>query len=101
MPDDVVHKRLEEIGKFVRGERKRQQIWQVPDPSFSHVIVGFDAKRSAAVCHRRRARRRGSQTLIIFRHRYTEAARRVGDVAIKNSDYEWTLTGDEQNNLVW
>ena len=35
---------LEEIGKFVRNERKWQQVWAVRDPSFSDLIVGSDAE---------------------------------------------------------
>ena len=34
--------RLNEIGKFARPERKRQEIWEIRDPSFSHIIIGFE-----------------------------------------------------------
>jgi hypothetical protein len=43
MAKPEVIKRLEQIGKFVRDERKRQQVWEVRDETFSHVVVGFDA----------------------------------------------------------
>ena len=97
MPKDVVHKRLEEIGKFVRDERKRQQIWEVRDPSFSHVIVGFDAndrlRYVTAVAREDEEAKRLKYSDIGD----TEGARQAGDVAIKNFKYEWTLTGDRQN----
>ena len=32
---------LEKVGRKVREDRKQQEIWEVNDPRFSHVIVGF------------------------------------------------------------
>jgi hypothetical protein len=48
MTKDEAHNRLQEIGTFVRDEKPRQEIWQVRDQSFSHLIIGFgkdDANR--------------------------------------------------------
>lgn len=34
--------RLKDIGVFERDEPKQQEIWEIKDERFSHVIVGFD-----------------------------------------------------------
>jgi hypothetical protein len=97
MPKDAVQKRLEEIGKFVRDERKRQHIWEVRDPSFSHLVVGFDAndrlRYVTAVAREDKEAKRVKYTDIGD----TNSARQAGDVAINNFNYEWTLTGDKEN----
>jgi hypothetical protein len=97
MPKDAVQKRLEEIGKFVRDERKRQQIWEVRDSSFSHLIVGYDAKDRL-----RYVTAVAREDNDAGRVKYADigdinAARQAGDVAIKNFNYEWTLTPDKNN----
>jgi len=48
MTKEEVEKRLKEIGKFVRDERKQQQVWEAKDKSFSHIIVGM--RRRVLVC---------------------------------------------------
>jgi hypothetical protein len=97
MPKDAVQKRLEEIGTFVRDERKRQQIWEVRDPSFSHLVVGFDAndrlRYVTAVAREDKEAKRVKYSDIGD----TDTARQAGDVAIKNFNYEWTLTADKEN----
>ena len=95
MPKADAQKRLQEIGKFVRDERKRQEIWEVRDERFSHVIVGFDAKETlrfvTAVAREDKEAKRP---------RYTEIgdvqkARQAGDPAIKNFNYEWAVPAAE------
>src|SRR5688572_7412210 len=35
--------RLEQIGKFERDERKRQQVWRLKDhPNYVHIVLGYD-----------------------------------------------------------
>lgn len=91
MPKAAVTKRLQEIGKFVRDERKRQAIWEVRDPSFSHLIVGFDAKDTlryvTAVAREDKEAKRVAYSDIGD----LKQARQAGDVAIKNFNYEWDL----------
>jgi len=36
------HAKLAAIGKFVREESKRQEVWEVRDPRFRGAIVGYD-----------------------------------------------------------
>jgi hypothetical protein len=97
-----VHKRLKEVGKFERDERKRQEIWAVNNPHFSHVIVGFDAKnllRYVTAVARDDAEAK--------RLRYTDigdidAATQAGDPKINNFNYEWKLPalGEDPEMLV-
>ena len=102
MPKEQVEKNLEAIGKFVRDERKRQQIWEVRDPSFSHIIVGFDADQ-----HLRYVTAVAREDKDAKRLRYSEigdvaAAHQAGDVAVKNFNYEWRLPSrkDKPDGLV-
>lgn len=84
-------KRLQEIGKFVRDERKRQEIWEVKDDHFSHVILGFDAKDMlryiTAVAREDKDAKRVEYSAIGD----VEQAHQAGDPAIKNYNYEWRL----------
>lgn len=97
MTKDEVRGRLEQIGTIVRDERKRHEIWQVRDNTFSHVIVGFDkdedlrfvtaVARADAEAHR---------------IRYCEvadlqAARQAGDPLVNNFNYEWDLHSNHQH----
>ena len=36
------HTKLQAVGKFVRDEAKRQEVWTVEDPRWTGAIVGFD-----------------------------------------------------------
>jgi hypothetical protein len=91
MAKPEVIKRLEQIGKFVRDERKRQQVWEVRDETFSHVVVGFDAGdvlRYVTAVAREDAEAK--------RLRYSdvgkvEEAHQAGDPKINNFNYEWRL----------
>lgn len=86
-----VHKRLKEIGSFVRAERKRQEIWQVRDASFSHLIVAFDKNAKlrfvTAVSREDADAKRVPYTQI----GNVEKARQAGDPSINNFNYEWDL----------
>ena len=40
---EEAHKRLNEIGRLEREERKQQEVWALrEDPSYSHLIVSYD-----------------------------------------------------------
>ena len=94
---DDVHKRLKEIGTFVRDERKGQEIWQVRDPSFSHLIVAFgkDGKLRfvTAVAREDAEAKRVSYEDVGS----LEKARQAGDPGIKNFIYEWDLPAQDGN----
>ena len=91
MTKDEAHKRLQEIGTFARDERKRQEIWKVRDPSFSHLIVGFGKDEKlrfvTAVAREDKEAKRVAYSKI----GNLKQARQAGDVAIKNFNYEWKL----------
>ena len=92
---DDVHKRLNEIGSFVRAERKGQEIWQVRDPSFSHLIVAFakDGKLRfvTAVAREDTEAKRVPYGEI----GNLDKARQAGDPSIKNFNYEWDLPSQD------
>ena len=83
--------RLKEIGTFVRDERKGQQIWELRDDRFSHLIFGADS--DGRIRFVTAVAREGEEAK---RVRYSEIgdpkkARQAGDPAIKNFNYEWSL----------
>lgn len=88
-------KRLNEIGKFQRDERKRQDIWEVRDERFSHLIVGFDKEDklryvTATAREDKDAKRVGYEEIGRLKD-----ARQAGDVSIKNFNYEWNLPAEK------
>lgn len=84
-------KRLDEIGTFERDERKQQAVWQVRDPSFSHVIIGMSKEGKlryvTAVAREDDEAKRIAYSSIGD----LEQARQAGDPAIKNFRFEWSL----------
>ena len=83
--------RLLEIGRLQREERKRQQVWEIRDPHFSHLIIQFDKAKLVhfvTAVAREDAQRE--------RMRYSDVAelknaRQTGEAAKKNYRYEWGL----------
>ena len=90
-----VQKRLNEIGTFVREERKQQEIWTARDDTFSHVAIGFDKQGQLRyVTAVARADEKAK------RMRYEEvgplaAAKQAGDPAIKNFNFVWSLPEED------
>lgn len=72
------HKRLREIGKLEKEERKQQEIWALnDDPHYSHLIVAFTAENPSVRYITAKAREGGSRV------RYSDVidinkARRIG-----------------------
>ncbi len=88
---DDVHKRLNEIGTFVRAERKSQEIWQIRDPGFSHLIVAFGKDGSLRFVTAI-AREDGQAKRVPYEEiGNLNKARQAGDPSIKNFNYEWDL----------
>jgi len=97
MPREAAQKRLQEIGKFVRDERKRQEVWEVRDKNFSHLIVGFDAKDRLRYVT---AVAREDKEAIRMAYREVgdlKQARQAGDPKIKNFNYEWDLPAQNRD----
>ena len=94
---DDVHKRLNEIGSFVRAERKSQEIWQIRDPSFSHLIVAF-GKDGTLRFVTAVAREDGEAKRVPYGEiGNLDKARQAGDPGIKNFNYEWDLPSQNGN----
>jgi len=92
MTKEEAEARLKQIGKFVRDEKKQQQIWEAKDKSYSHIIVGYE-KTGPGLRYVTAVAREDKDA---ERMRYAEigkveAARQAGDPAIKNFNYEWSL----------
>ena len=88
---DEVHKRLNEIGSFVRNERKSQEIWQVRDQSFSHLIVAFAKNGNLRFVTAVAREDTDAKRVPYGEIGNLEKARQAGDPSIKNFNYEWDL----------
>ncbi len=95
MPRAEAKKRLEEIGKFVRDERKRQEIWEVRDAFFSHLIVGFDKEDTLRYVTATAREDKEAKRVPYRAIGSLEAARQAGSVEIKNFNYEWELPAEK------
>lgn len=88
---DEVHTRLNEIGSFVRNERKSQEIWQVRDQSFSHLIVAFGKNGKLRFVTAVARGGEDAKRVPYGEIGNLEKARQAGDPSIKNFNYEWDL----------
>lgn len=94
MSKEAARHQLQKLGQLQREERKRQEVWELRDRHFSHLIVGFD-KASQVRFVTAVAREDGERTL------YSDVAelkkaRQIGDVAINNFHYVWELAAGGQ-----
>lgn len=83
---------LKKIGRLQREERKRQEVWEIRDPRFSHVIIQFE-KGTQLVHFVTAVARADAQA---EKMRYSDVgelkkARQRGEAAKKNFRYEWGL----------
>lgn len=88
---DEVHKRLNEIGSFSRAERKTQEIWQVRDQSFSHLIVAFKENGKLRFVTAVAREDPEAKRVAYGEIGNLETARQAGDPGINNFNYEWDL----------
>ncbi len=92
-----VHERLRTIGKLVRKEEKRQEVWKINDASFSHLIVGFnkdDQLRYVTAA----AREDKDAKRVPYDHiGDLKKAQQAGDPKISNFNYQWDLGADKDN----
>lgn len=91
---DQVHKRLSEIGSLARAERKSQEIWQVRDPSFSHLIVAFGKSGKLRFVTAVAREDADAKRVPYGEIGNLEKARQAGDRGINNFNYEWDLPSD-------
>ncbi len=88
--------RLREIGKLLRVERQRQEVWDVRDPNYSHVVIGFE--KDGELRFVTAIAREGSEAK---RVRYDavgplSAAKQAGKPELKNFYFQWELPAKER-----
>lgn len=97
MTEEKVHERLKALGTLVRKEEKRQEVWQIRDASFSHLIVGFNKDEKlryvTAVAREDKDAKRISYDHIAD----LKQARQAGDPKVNNFNYQWELPADKGN----
>ena len=100
MTKEAAHSLLQKIGTLQREERKRQEVWEVRDPYFSHVIVGFD--KQSRIRFVTAVAREGGQRMRYADVANLKKARQEGDVSANNYNYVWELSarGKETKGLV-
>jgi hypothetical protein len=100
MTKEDAHSRLQKIGTLQREERKRQEVWEVRDPNFSHVIVGFD--KQSRIRFVTAVAREGGERMRYADIASLKKARQEGDVSVNNYNYIWELAahGKEPKGLV-
>jgi len=98
MSAEAARSQLQKIGRRLREERKRQEIWEVTDPYFSHLVIQLDKANLVhfvtAYAHDEKAKRE--------RMRYGDVgelkkARQTGEIARKNYRYQWQLEAAGRN----
>ncbi len=98
MTEQSVHERLKAIGTLVRKEEKRQEVWQIRNASFSHLIVGFNKENRlryvTAVSREDKDAKRVSYDQIGD----LKQAKQAGDPRINNFNYQWDLAADKTNS---
>ena len=85
---DAARKLLKKLGHLQREERRRQEVWELNDPRYSHIVVGFDQEK--------RVRFVTAFTRPGAKVRYDEVAdlkraRQAGDISINVYHYVWEL----------
>ena len=97
MTEQSVHERLKAMGTLLRKEEKRQEVWQIRDASFSHLIVGFNKENRlryvTAVSREDKDAKRVSYDQIGD----LKQAKQAGDPKINNFNYQWDLAADKIN----
>ncbi len=92
MSSEDTIKRLNEIGKLEREERRQQEIWALNnDPHYSHLIVAFDKEKQVVRYITAKARENGS------RLRYSDVMD-IGKAQQTGSTNNYKFTQEVQGN---
>ncbi|MBA3334157.1 MAG: hypothetical protein H0T08_00955 [Acidobacteria bacterium] len=90
MSKEDTTKRLQEIGKIDREERKQQEIWTLNnDPHYSHLIVAFDKEKQKVRFITAKARENGNRV------RYGDVID-IGKAQLTSSANNYKYTQDVQ-----
>ena len=91
MNEEQAKERLKEIGTFVRDEAGWQEVWRVRDPSYSDVIIGFGKDEKLNYITAVAREDKDAKRVPYEKVGDVKEARQMGDVKIKNFNYQWEL----------
>ena len=95
MSKDAAHARLQKLGRLEREERKRQEVWQITDKRFSHILLGYDVagkvRYVTAVAREKEQPTRYSDVADL------KKARQMGDPKVNNFIFMWELEARGDN----
>jgi hypothetical protein len=97
MTEEKVHERLKALGTLVRKEEKRQEAWQIHNPHFSHLIVGFNKEGKLRYVTVVAREDKDAKRIAYDQIGDLKKARQAGDPKVKNFNYQWDLPGDKDN----
>ncbi len=97
MAEKEAHSRLKEIGTFLRNEEKRQEVWQVRDESFSHLLIGFGKDEKLRYVTAVAREDKDAKRVPYEQIGNLKKARQAGDPRINNFRYEWELPAEKDN----
>lgn len=84
-------KRLQEIGTFIRAERRRQEVWELRDPRFSHVVVGYEKEGSLRFVTTVARTGEKAERVAYSAVGSLAKAQQVGKPELRNFKYQWEL----------
>lgn len=95
MSKDAAHAVLQKLGRLERNERKRQEVWEITDPRFSHLLLGYDT--AGKVRYVTAVAREKGQPVRYSEVANLKTARQMGDPKINNFNFQWELSARGDN----
>lgn len=95
MTKDAAHARLLKLGRLERNERKRQEVWEITDKRFSHLLLGYDT--AGKVRYVTAVAREKGQPVRYSEVANLKTARQMGDPKINNFNFQWELAARGDN----
>ncbi len=94
--------RLQEIRAFLRPDRNREEVWELRDSCFSHIIIGFDKDGELRFVTAVARQGPDAKRIPYSGIGALEAAQQIGKPAFKNFYYQWKLPreGAEPETIV-
>lgn len=84
-------KGLQEIGTFVRPDRRRQEVWQLRNTPFAHVIVGYEKEGSLRFITAVARTGEKAGRVAYGAAGSLETARQLGKPEVHNFNFQWEL----------
>lgn len=95
--EEKVHEKLKAIGTLVRKEEKHQEVWQIRDASFSHLIVGFNKEDKLRYVTAVAREDKDAKHVPYDHIGDLKQARQAGDPKVNNFNYQWEFAADKDN----